>query len=337
MRFGSIGLRPTVSAPSLVGSCRISRLSAFPEKFTVNKSAKVPWAAIIKDPDHFILAEHQPLSGVAELSKYHAENLRKDWTHWELMQKKGLQGLVFENALKKDLRSPEYIGKGKGKAKAAYIEPSSDEDEALGEDDSSSEDDEMEVEENVDKEEEGKVDGSVEEGDREEDAEGEREDESEVVGETGGCEDQVHEEMAANGAQDEDGKPPTTPPSTPRSSRHGSPEAHPGPAGSHQPEPSELTWLSPHPSPRLRAHPSSEPTSDRGATSSSTPDIDSPVANHSTPDNMVRYLRTLSDEKVYVEFINALLAVEGFNSVCLMPTLICVKLNIHLLVIGKTT
>jgi len=145
----------------LVGSCRISRLSAFPEKFTVNKSAKVPWAAIIKDPDHFILAEHQPLSGVAEPSKYRAENLRKDWNHWESMQKKGLRGLVFENALKKDLRSPDYIGKGKGKAKAAYIEPSSDEDEASSEDDSSSDDDEMEVEENVDEEEEGEVDGEV--------------------------------------------------------------------------------------------------------------------------------------------------------------------------------
>jgi hypothetical protein len=199
-----------VSAPYLVGSCRISRLSEFPEKFTVNKSAKVPWAAIIKDPDHFILAEHQPLSRVAEPSKYRAENLRKDWTHWESMQKKGLQGLVFENVLKKDLRSLEYIGKGKGKAKVAYIEPSSDEDEASGKDDSLSEDDEMEVEENVDEEEEAEVDGSMEEGDGEEDVEGEREDGSEVVGETGGREDQVDEEMAVDGAQDEDGKPPTT-------------------------------------------------------------------------------------------------------------------------------
>src|SRR5882762_8250679 len=211
-RFGSIGLRPTVSAPSLVGSCRISRLSAFPEKFTVNKSAKVPWAAIIKDPDHFILAEHQPLSGVAEPSKYCAENLQKDWTHWESMQKAGLRRLVFENALKKDLRSPEYIGKGKGKAKVAYIEPSSDEDEASGEDDASSEDDKMEEDENVDEEEEsevdGKVDGTAEEGDGWEDAEGEREDESEVVRETVECDDQVDEEMAADRAQDEDGRPP---------------------------------------------------------------------------------------------------------------------------------
>ncbi len=304
-----------MSAPSLVGSCRISQLSAFPEKFTINKSAKVPWAAIIKDPDHFILAEHQPLSGVAEPSKYRAENLRKDWNHWESMQKKGLRGLVFENALKKDLRSPDYIGKGKGKAKAAYIEPSSDEDEASSEDDSSSDDDEMEVEENVDEEEEGevdgKVDGNVEEGDGEEDVEEEREDESEAAGETGGREDQMDEEMAADGAQDEDGKPPTTPPSTPRSSRHGSSEARPGPAGSHQPEPSESTRPSPHPSIQPSPHPLSGPTSD--------PDIDSPAANHSTPDNMVRYLRTLSDEKVYVEFINALLAVEGFNLVCLCP------------------
>jgi hypothetical protein len=83
---------------------------------------------------------------------------------------------VFENVLKKDLQSPEYIGKGK--AKAAYIQAVIDEDEASGEDDSLSEDDEMEVEENMDKEEEGEVDGSVEEGDGEEDAEGEREDDS---------------------------------------------------------------------------------------------------------------------------------------------------------------
>jgi len=118
----------------------------------------------------------------------------------------------------------------------------------------------------------------------------------------------VDEEMAADGAQDEGGRPPTTPPSTPRSSRPSSSEARPGPAGLHQPELSELTQPSPHPLSWL--------ASGHSATSSSTPNINSPVANHSSPDNMVRYLRTLSDEKVYTEFIDALLVVEGFNLVC---------------------
>ena len=68
-----------------------------------NKLAKVPWLAVMNNPDFFIPPEHQPLSGVIEQSKYRADDLRKDWTHWVLMQKRGLRGLIFQNALKKDI------------------------------------------------------------------------------------------------------------------------------------------------------------------------------------------------------------------------------------------
>jgi hypothetical protein len=85
----------------------------------------------MNNPDFFIRPEHQPLSGVIEPSKYKAEDLRKDWNHWVSMQKKGLRGLVFENALEKDIRWTDRgvgksQGKGKGKGKVQYVEPSDD-------------------------------------------------------------------------------------------------------------------------------------------------------------------------------------------------------------------
>lgn len=79
---------------------------------------------------------HQPLSGVAEPSKYRADNLRKDWSHWESMQKKGISGLQFQNGLEKDMRPWQGTSdrrKGKGKGNAKSIEPSDDEDD-VGED-----------------------------------------------------------------------------------------------------------------------------------------------------------------------------------------------------------
>jgi hypothetical protein len=87
--------------------------------------------SVMKNTDFFIPPEHQPLSGVVKPSKYHTDNLRKDWNHWVSMQKKGLRRLIFHNAPEKDIRWPDCRdgkskGKGKGKAKVAYVEPSDD-------------------------------------------------------------------------------------------------------------------------------------------------------------------------------------------------------------------
>jgi hypothetical protein len=60
-----------------------------------NKLAKVPWVAVMKDLDHFIPAEHQPVSGVVEPSKYHAEDLQKDCAHLEIYAEEGTPQILI--------------------------------------------------------------------------------------------------------------------------------------------------------------------------------------------------------------------------------------------------
>jgi len=285
----------------------------------------------MQDPDHFIPPEHQPPSGIVEPSKYRAENLRKDWAHWESMQKKGLRGLIFENAPKKDLRSlaehgsGKAKGKGKGKLKAAYVEvdesSSSDEGEetrkflskSKGKGKATSRTDSSSSGEERDLDAEGQT-GENEEEDEEEDEKFDGDDEK------GEAADVVMAEGSVGG------RVVTPPPSTPRSAI--SEADQPSAQGASRPmslgSPRPTAFESSHPislgSPRPTSLESSRPisigSSQPAATHSSTPAPDSPAANHSSPQDMIRYLKGLSGEKPYQLFVNAMLTDEGYTTVC---------------------
>jgi hypothetical protein len=264
--------------------------------------------SVMKNPDFFILPEHQPLSGVVEPSKYHTDNLRKDWNYWVLMQKKGLCGLIFHNALEKDIRWPDRgdgksKGKGKGKAKVAYVEPL---------DDSSSSGEEKDVGKlnlkgkgkarapakdlsSSGKEEDMGVEGEASENeDEDEDEQGDR------AGEMGAA---IDVEMAE---ENESGRVPTPPPSTPRSavSQGDLPVAHESswPTQTGLPWPMEITLPQPNPG--------------NDFAGSSAVDPDSPAANHGNAKQMVKYLKGLSGEKPYKGLINTMMMAEGYNTVC---------------------
>jgi hypothetical protein len=274
--------------------------------------------SVMKNPNFFIPPEHQPLSGVVEPSKYRADNLRKDWNHWVLMQKKGLRGLIFHNAPEKDIRWPDRgdgkskgKGKGKGKVKVAYVEPS---------DDSSSSDEEKDVGKSKSKgkgkaqapaeessssgeEEDMGVEGEASEnGDEDEDEQGDR------AGEMGAA---IDVEMAE---ENESGRVPTPPPSTPRSavSQGDLPVAHESsrPTQTGSPRPTAIT------SARPTTITSPQPNPGNDFAGSSAVDPDSPAANHGNAKQMVKYLKGLSGEKPYKGLINTMLTAEGYNTVC---------------------
>src|SRR5229473_1590747 len=99
--------------------------------FTGNKRSKVPWAAMLKEPDRFFEDGEIPSSvALREPSKLRGAEVWALWEAWEGRQKEGKVGLSFRDALEKDKRPHGFMeGKGKGKNKLEYKELSSEEED----------------------------------------------------------------------------------------------------------------------------------------------------------------------------------------------------------------
>jgi hypothetical protein len=165
--------------------------------FTFNPIAKVPWAAISKEPGRY-LAEGSLPAGVdlVEPTKLRADDVATLWSYWRDSQKVNERPVYFLEAVAKDVRrhgtggkwpkrkvksqvsGKKDKGKGKGKGKGKYVEPDDSTDDSLSEEefdkileelseDDDDDDDDDEEEKNDGGEEKNDSSGEEENGSRE--------------------------------------------------------------------------------------------------------------------------------------------------------------------------